>query len=198
MPSPAALLEPTAVAEGGALLAVLILRRGVAGLGGHVAVRRPTVRLGRDATNDVAFPSPSVSAAHAELRLRGGVWSLIDLGSVNGSWVDGEPVYGSVPLGPGSTVRLGDVEWVFSPKDRWEDSPSELMLEAAPLDASLEPPLAEPRSAEELLPVAARRFRDETAPLFVLPEQPRRSGVWMFIVVAALVAALAFFLRQAT
>jgi predicted component of type VI protein secretion system len=192
------LLEPTAMTEGGALLAVLVLRRGLSGAGGHVAVRRPTIRLGRDASNDVAFPSPSVSATHAELRLRGGVWSLTDLGSMNGSWVDGEPVYGAVPLGPGSTVKLGDVEWVFSPKDRWEDSPSELVLDAAPLDASLAPPLDEPSVTPEPLPTAARRFRDEDAPLFVLPEPPRRSGVWAFILVATAVAALAFFLRQAT
>jgi pSer/pThr/pTyr-binding forkhead associated (FHA) protein len=57
---------------------------------------------------------------------------LADLGSINGSTVDGEPVQQALPLGPGSVVRLGGVELVFAPRDRWEDSPVESPPKVAP------------------------------------------------------------------
>lgn len=184
MPAPAGLPDATGASPHGALLAVLIPRRGRPG-GGHIAVRQPSLRIGRDAGNDVVLDAPSVSAAHAELRLRGGVWRLVDLGSMNGSWIDGEPVYGSAPLGPGSTIRFGDVELVFSPKDRWEDSPREAPLVAAPIEAGPVAPVAPPRA----------RFLDDP-PSFVLPEPSRRPGPLLFIAVALAVAALVYFLRQ--
>ncbi len=106
--------------------------RDTASLGRVLAIRRPTVRIGRDASNEVVLDVPSVSAAHAEVRLRGGVWQVEDLGSVNGTWVDGEPVHGSLVLAPGSAVRVGTVELVFAPHDRWEDSPPPVLTVLIP------------------------------------------------------------------
>ncbi|MEO5824510.1 MAG: FHA domain-containing protein [Gemmatimonadales bacterium] len=108
----------------GALLAVLLVRsRGVVG-SPHMAVRSPTLRIGRDPATGLRVDHPSVSAEHAELRLRGAVWTVTDLDSVNGTWVDGEPVLGALPLAPGSEIRLGEVVLAFNPRDRWEDSVS--------------------------------------------------------------------------
>lgn len=178
----------------GPLLAVLILRGRVRGLG-HIAVRQPTVRIGREDGNDVVLPALSLSATHAELRLRGGVWSLTDLGSMNGSWVDGEPVYGAVPLGPGSTIRLGEVEAIFSPKDRWEDSPSTLIVEAAPLEPAPGPPLPDAPPVV-VAPSPRNRFLDDDVPTFSLPDSSRRPGPLLFIAIALAIAAVAYFLRQ--
>jgi hypothetical protein len=176
----------------GPLLAVLMARRGAPGMG-HLAVRRPTIRLGRDAANDVQLESPSVSMAHAELRLRGGVWNLTDLGSMNGSWVDGEPVYGALPVAPGSIIRLGEVELVFSPKDRWEDSPTERVVEPLLIEPADAPPLPEPGA--EVRPLPQPRFMDDV-PTFALPEPTRRPGPLLFVAVALAAAALFYFLRQ--
>ncbi len=64
--------------------------------------------MGRDVAAGVALPDPSVSAAHARLRLLGdGRWEVEDLGSLNGTWVDGVPVTGRRPLPFGALVRLG-------------------------------------------------------------------------------------------
>jgi pSer/pThr/pTyr-binding forkhead associated (FHA) protein len=62
------------------------------------------------------------------------VWLLHDLDTVNGSWVDGQPVHGQLPLASGSTIRFGAAEFVFSPHDRWEDSP------AAPMRGTADEP----------------------------------------------------------
>jgi predicted component of type VI protein secretion system len=176
----------------GPLLAVLMARRGATGLG-HLVVRQTTIRLGRDAANDVQLESPSVSMAHAELRLRGGVWSLTDLGSMNGSWVDGEPVYGALPVAPGSILRLGEVELAFSPKDRWEDSPSERAAEPLVIEPASAPPRPEPSA--EARPAPQPRFMDDV-PTFALPEPTRRPGPLLFVAVALAAAALFYFLRQ--
>lgn len=123
--SPVSALPP-AVLPGatGPLLAVLIPRAGIPGGASRHTIRRSEVSLGRGPGNDIVLDDPSVSEQHATLRLAGGVWMLADLESVNGSWVDGEPVHGQLPLASGSTVRLGTIELVFSPHDRWEDSPA--------------------------------------------------------------------------
>jgi pSer/pThr/pTyr-binding forkhead associated (FHA) protein len=88
----------------------------------HV-VHLPEVLIGRVPGNDLVIADPSVSARHARLRLSGGVWTLADLGSVNGTTVDGTPVIRAQALAPGSEVVLGATRLVFEPSDRWEDSP---------------------------------------------------------------------------
>lgn len=52
----------------------------------------------------------TVSRIHAQLRSTGdGAWRLRDLGSSNGTWVNGSRVTGSVPVRPGDVVRFGQV-----------------------------------------------------------------------------------------
>ena len=65
----------------------------------HDAARDGTqLRVGR---NDGAM-----SGKHAELRLERGSWTVTDLGSKNGIWVDGRQVT-SAPLVPGTILQLG-------------------------------------------------------------------------------------------
>jgi len=97
-------------------LGSLLIRSGLR-KGERIAVKTPVVNIGRADYNDVALPDPSVSASHAKLTLRGGVWMLADLGSTNGTKVDGEPVYVETPLTPGSTIIFGAVKVVFEPRD---------------------------------------------------------------------------------
>ena len=106
----------------GRLLAVLWVRDGLADAT-RFGVRGPHASIGRDPGNDLVLESQSVSARHAELSLAGGVWTLTDLGSINGTWVDGVRVVDSLDLSPGSEVRIAGVVLSFSPRDEWSDSP---------------------------------------------------------------------------
>jgi pSer/pThr/pTyr-binding forkhead associated (FHA) protein len=85
--------------------------------GQRLLVKVPIVNIGRADYNDLIIPDDSVSSQHAKLTRREGVWVLVDLGSTNGTMVDGEPVSGEVPLAPGAFVRFGDVQLVFEPTD---------------------------------------------------------------------------------
>ena len=51
--------------------------------------------------------TPTCPAQHAEVRPRGGSWVLNDLGSTNGSRLNGHRVEGSEVLKPGDEIELG-------------------------------------------------------------------------------------------
>jgi hypothetical protein len=83
----------------------------------RVDASQPRLVIGRDpATCGLVSPDPSLSRRHAELFLEGGITYLRDLGSSNGTWVDGQLVTQPVPLRAGQTVYLGmvplGVQWV--------------------------------------------------------------------------------------
>ncbi|MFI7086448.1 FHA domain-containing protein [Streptomyces anulatus] len=66
-----------------------------------------TVRIGRDAGNDLVIDDLVVSRRHAELRaLADGTYEIVDLGSHNGTFLNGQPVARG-PVGPGDIVGIG-------------------------------------------------------------------------------------------
>ena len=70
----------------------------------------PRVRIGRSRDNDVTLPeteSPRASAHHAEAVLEGRAWWIVDLGSTNGTLVNGAAVQ-RVVLRTGDRLSLGD------------------------------------------------------------------------------------------
>ncbi len=71
------------------------------------AVRAASIRLGRGSENELDLPDSRVSRAHGLLSARQGGLVYADLGSTNGSFVNGSRV-GEVALGPGDVLRVGD------------------------------------------------------------------------------------------
>jgi len=72
----------------------------------------PLISLGRGSDNDVILDDPLVSRHHCQLKLQHGAYSFADLGSRNGSYVNGQQV-SEVALGPGDRIRVGDTEIEF-------------------------------------------------------------------------------------
>jgi hypothetical protein len=69
--------------------------------------------IGRSSTADVAIPSEVVSRHHAELHWDGERLRIRDLGSRNGTAVNGDPVVDWVELRDGDVVVLGNVQCVI-------------------------------------------------------------------------------------
>ncbi|HEY5984716.1 MAG TPA: FHA domain-containing protein [Anaerolineales bacterium] len=64
--------------------------------------------IGRDASNAVAINDAEVSRKHARLTFQGGKYVIEDLGSTNGTFVNGQRVSNSTVLKPGDIVSLGE------------------------------------------------------------------------------------------
>lgn len=75
------------------------------GGGAPIALLKPKLVLGRHGSCDIALPDPKVSARHCELEFIGGHWQVRDLGSRNGTLVDGEKCE-SKWLAPGNVLAL--------------------------------------------------------------------------------------------
>lgn len=72
------------------------------------------IRIGRDDTNDWVLTDPNVSRNHAEiLQNSGGHFEIVDLRSMNGTYVNGQKVKRE-PLRTGDTIRIGQVEKKFT------------------------------------------------------------------------------------
>jgi pSer/pThr/pTyr-binding forkhead associated (FHA) protein len=71
-----------------------------------IPLDRERLRLGRDASNDVVLDDPNVSRLHATVVARKGQVEVIDLGSRNGTRVNGEPVRRAA-IRPGSEIGIG-------------------------------------------------------------------------------------------
>jgi transcriptional regulator with PAS, ATPase and Fis domain len=72
-----------------------------------------TVVIGRDGTADVCVPEQAVSRQHARIALDGSRWVLTDLGSRNGSMIDGAFVTTDVELEHLHEIRIGDALFKF-------------------------------------------------------------------------------------
>jgi hypothetical protein len=80
--------------------------------GESVILSKPQLSIGALPDNDIVVPSPAVSRYHAQLQCRGRFVEIKDVGSSNGTFVNGTSVR-SCPLEPGDTVRIGDIDLVY-------------------------------------------------------------------------------------
>lgn len=109
--------------------------------------------IGRDSTNGVSINDPEVSRRHARLTFQGGKYVLEDLGSTNGTFVNGQRLSGPHVLKAGDVVALG--EQIV------------LMYDAAVIDPGAT--IASPRNAVRVNPTAA------PAPAPVVPPPPAQN-----------------------
>ena len=66
--------------------------------------------IGRGSDSDVFLPDHLLSRRHAEIEPRGGAFYIIDLGSTNGTFLNGERVEGEIALESGDRITIGGVE----------------------------------------------------------------------------------------
>ncbi|NLF76175.1 MAG: FHA domain-containing protein [Chloroflexi bacterium] len=87
--------------------------------GAEIRLLTPTLKIGRatrNATWDVALQDRAVSRPHAQIDLQpNGEWAITDLGSANGTTVNGLPVTANEPhpLADGTVITLGETTLLF-------------------------------------------------------------------------------------
>ncbi len=70
------------------------------------AIEKDVVIIGRGECCDVVLPERPVSRRHAEIRRDGNRYLLRDLGSRNGTWLNGQEVDGPIPLQDGDEIQI--------------------------------------------------------------------------------------------
>lgn len=84
-----------------------------------VPLTRSVITLGRNLDNDIVLPADGVSRHHTRLQATSLGWEAVDLGGVNGTWLNEyrlkpeEPT----PLSVGSLVRVGPYEMILQGPD---------------------------------------------------------------------------------
>jgi hypothetical protein len=68
--------------------------------------------LGREADNQIQLADERASRHHARIERMGEGFRILDLGSSNGTFLNGVRLAGPVPLDPGDQVQIGDVRFV--------------------------------------------------------------------------------------
>jgi len=66
------------------------------------------ITIGRDSVNEIVINDAEVSRRHARLTFQGGKYVLEDLGSTNGTFVNGQRLAGPRVLKPGEVVSFGE------------------------------------------------------------------------------------------
>jgi pSer/pThr/pTyr-binding forkhead associated (FHA) protein len=91
--------------------ALLVVKRGP-NAGSRFLLDRDTTSAGRHPDSDIFLDDVTVSRRHAEFRREGGDFVVIDVGSLNGTYVNREPVDQAVLAG-GDEVQIGKFRLVF-------------------------------------------------------------------------------------
>ncbi|MBI4912951.1 MAG: SpoIIE family protein phosphatase [Acidobacteria bacterium] len=84
----------------------------------------PRLAIGRSAKNDLVIEDPSLSRSHARLEAQEDSYLLEDLGSLNGSFVNGQAIQGRHPVKPSDRIQLGNVVLELDP-----ERPSGVLIE---------------------------------------------------------------------
>lgn len=97
--------------------ALLVVKRGP-NAGSRFLLDQPVTTSGRHPDSDIFLDDVTVSRRHAEFRMEGDKFEVVDVGSLNGTYVNREP-RNSQTLTTGDEIQIGKFRLVFlaSPKN---------------------------------------------------------------------------------
>ncbi|PXW98875.1 FHA domain-containing protein [Mycolicibacterium moriokaense] len=92
--------------------ALLVVKRGP-NTGARFVLDQPVTAAGRHPGATIYLDDITVSRRHAEFRMENGTFSVIDVGSLNGTYLNREPVQ-SAALADGDEIQIGKFRLVFA------------------------------------------------------------------------------------
>lgn len=157
------------------------------------ALTKPRITIGRDPNNDIVIDHIEVSRKHAVLEINDGIVTISDIGSLNGTYVDGKLIRSAVELLPGQVIEVSEaIRFILSEHDSAAEKTAILETEVLPQTPkvvdSLKP---DERSLEDFEPFYTEVPVEEFSPAYEVPDSGKyTSRRNLFIVFAALVGLL--------
>lgn len=125
----------------------------------QLEIQRQVITIGRALDNDIRLSNTLVSRHHSRIDTQGGEAWIIDLGSANGTTVNGEKIARRL-LSPGDEIQVGGTRLVLDGADEGTDQTRELpRMEELDSDAGLRTLSGEAKRERENLRVFARITR---------------------------------------
>ena len=137
------------------------------------------VVIGRESVNDIVFQDPEISRRHSRISYQAGGYLIEDLGSTNGTKVNGRPISAAIPLRNGDIIALGDsVSLVFYGPG---DAAGETVVESGPQDLGMETVVdfGDANATQYEAPLATPRYEPPPAgPRYEPPPDPVPAPEW--------------------
>jgi len=127
---------------------------------------RDSISLGRDPGNDIVISDPQVSRQHARITRQGSLMVIEDLGSTNGTFVNGVRLTGPHTLVSGDVIGLGDAVTL-----------TYYGVGVAVTETVVGPPAAVPRAPSYAPPPAYPTAPPPAAP----PVEERKGKTWLWL-----------------
>jgi predicted component of type VI protein secretion system len=130
--------------------------------------------IGREAGNEIVIEDPQVSRRHAQLTRQGEAYILEDIGSTNGTYVNGKRVTAPVLLSNGDTIGLADTVVLSVQAPVMTDEDATMVSDAALYAPPTQPGFAPPEVQQPVQPRTqspAARPQNYVPPQYVPPPQ---------------------------
>ncbi|MFP4322229.1 MAG: FHA domain-containing protein [Anaerolineales bacterium] len=102
-------------------------------------LNKDVITIGRDITNDITINDPEVSRHHARLSRQNEHYIIEDVGSTNGTFVNGQRLSSTRVLSPGETLGLGETVTLAYESSSLPNMPMQQTAPAAPQQSSPSP-----------------------------------------------------------
>ncbi|WP_370500385.1 FHA domain-containing protein [Mycolicibacterium sp. jd] len=97
--------------------ALLVVQRGP-NAGSRFRLDQPITSVGRHPASDIFLDDVTTSRRHAEFRRVNGNWEVVDMNSLNGTYLNGQPLHDKAALADGDQIQFGKFRLMFLARDQ--------------------------------------------------------------------------------
>lgn len=124
--------------------------------------------IGRDVNSDVIINTAEVSRRHVRLYLDGGVYIVEDLGSTNGTFINGKRLTNPVPLHSGDIIMLGEAATLVYEASQYD--PNATMISPSGGNATLASSAPAAPVPQKITPPSAQNYAGQVPAGPVTPQ----------------------------
>lgn len=97
------------------------------------ALNKPRVSIGRDPNNDIVIDHIEVSRKHALIEVQDGQVTITDVGSLNGTFIDGVQISGATTVLPGQVIEVSEaIRFILAEQESKAEATIVMEAEKAP------------------------------------------------------------------